>query len=387
MNRRNFMRKSSTLFGAGVALKYCKPCFSGISRLNASTLAIKSSSDDTPALEYRVLGKTGLKVTAVGYGAMRTTDPAVVHRALDLGINFIDTAHGYQNGNNESMIGKVMKQRRNEAYVCTKISNSDKEKMEKMIEKSLKRLQMDTVDILCYHSVKTIDRLHKEDAMELFMKWKKQGKARFIGFSTHRNEPELLEQAAKDKFWDVILVAYNFTKSHRLTKAIEAAARAGIGIVAMKTQAGGYKDSKMGSLSPHQAALKWVLNNPNVSTTIPSMTTFEELGEDIQAMGKKMGWHDRKVLDRYGQVIDPLYCRACNACLQTCPNGVDIPEVNRCLMYAEGYGDLSLARTNYAELSTDENASKCMRCERCVARCVNGLNLARKMEIAAKLFA
>ena len=386
MNRRSFILKSSTALGIGVASKVCEPVFSKMNRVYASTVNDKSSTKDTPSLEYRVLGKTGLKVSAVGYGAMRTTDPAVVHRALDLGINFIDTAHGYQDGNNEIMIGNVMKQRRDEAYVCTKIPHADKKRMTEMFETSLKRLQMDTVDILHYHSVKTIERLHNEEAMALLTKWKKQGKTRFIGFSTHTNEAELLGQAAKDKFWDVILVAYNFKKSPELTKAIEAVAKAGIGVVAMKTQAGGYKDSQMGSWSPHQAALKWVLQNPHVHAAIPSMTTFEELEEDVQVMGKKMGWHDRKVLDRYGQIIDPLYCRACNSCVLTCPHGVDIPEINRCLMYAEGYGDLALARMNYAELSTDQNVSHCIGCEKCVAKCVHGLNIARKMETAHRMF-
>lgn len=350
MKRRNFLLKSSTVIGAGLALGSIEAAGSGMSKLATAEKEDESSFKNNLSLEYRTLGKTGLKVTTIGYGAMRTTDPAVVHRALDLGINFIDTAHSYQDGNNEIMVGKIMQQRRADAYVCTKIRSAPVEKMAKMFETSLKRLQMDSVDILYYHSIKNLDGLRNEDVLNLFMKWKKEGKTRFIGFSTHKNEAELLEQAAKDKFWDVILVAYNFKKSPQLTKAINTAAKAGMGIVGMKTQAGGYKNSKMGSLNPHQASLKWVLQNPNVHTTIPSMTTFEELDEDIRVMGRKMGRLDQKTLDRYGQVIDPIYCRSCNACVSSCPHGVDIPEINRCLMYVEGYRDFPLAMNNYADL-------------------------------------
>ncbi|MBN1348650.1 aldo/keto reductase [candidate division KSB1 bacterium] len=384
MKRRNFLIKSSGVIGAGLALS------SGVSGAQKLALAAGEEQDSgkiqvTP--EYRVLGKTGMKVTTVSYGAMRTTDPAVLHRALDLGINLIDTAHGYQDGNNEIMVGKVMKERRGEAYVCTKIHPAPIDKMETMFEESLKRLQMNTVDILYYHNIKELDVLHNEDVLKLFNKWKKEGKTRFIGFSTHKNEAELLEQAAKDKAWDVILVAYNFKKTPQLTKAINAVAKAGIGVVGMKTQAGGYKDSKMGSLTPHQASLKWVLQNPNVHTTIPSMTTFEELNEDIQVMGQKMGRRDHDLLERYGQVIDPIYCRSCNACTASCRHGVDIPEINRCLMYVEGYGDFPLAMTNYAELSERENLSQCSRCSECAASCIHGIDLPNKIKSAMNIFA
>ena len=360
-------------------------------------LFIFEKSDTKLNLEYRTLGKTGLRVTIVGYGAMRTTDSAVLQRALDLGINFVDTAHGYQDGNNELMVGKVIAPRRKEIILCTKIPAADKgrfrqylpdsttkSKMEDWFETSLQRLKTDYVDILYLHNSKTIDDIHNEAANELFSKWKTEGKIRFMGFSTHSNEAELLEQAAKDKFWDVILVAYNFKKEEALTKAVQAAAAAGIGIVAMKTQAGGYKTDALGDVSPHQAALKWVLQNPAVHTTIPSMTTFAELEEDVQVMGQKMGWHDRKILHRYSQAIDKHYCRSCGACIETCPHGMDSPELNRCLMYYQGYGDLNLARTSFNALPFE---TKCVSCSYCRAQCKYGIDLASRMALIPELFA
>ncbi len=373
--RRHFIRNTGAIAG-GVWITR-----SGLS--NAKT----NQKSDKIVPEYRTLGKTGLKVTTIGYGAMRTTDAAVLERALDLGINIVDTAYVYQGGNNEIMVGNVLKKRRKDVILCTKIKPDKEKDMIRMFEESLQRLQTDYVDILYAHSFKKIDHLHNEIIMNLFQRFKKEGKVRFIGFSTHSNETELVNQAAEDRFWEVILVAYNFEKEKELTPAINKAGAAGIGIVGMKTQAGGYETESMGRLSPHQAALKWVLQNPNVHTTIPSMVTFDQLEENIQVMGKKMGWNDRKILNKYGQGIDKRYCRSCGMCVDTCPNGVDIPEVNRCYMYADGYNDPNLARTNYRELSNSENAEKCQNCDVCVATCKYGINLKNRMPSMNQLLA
>jgi len=377
VNRRHFLKAGATAMAAGLVTPSVRPVWSATE---------PEKPQQKINLEYRMLGKTGLKVTTVAYGAMRTTDPAVLERALDLGINLVDTAYVYQGGNNEVMVGNVLKKRRKDAFLCTKAKPGSKKELQRQFETSLKRLQMDYVDILYLHSVSEIDQIHNAEAMEFFTQLKKEGKVRFIGFSTHNNEAELVRQAAEDKFWEVILVAYNFQKEPALTEAIHKAAAAGIGIVGMKTQAGGYDTKTLGNLSPHQAALKWVLQNQSVHTTIPSMSTFAELEEDVQVMGQKMGWRDRNTLERYGQLINQEYCRSCNACRETCPNGVNIPELNRCYMYLAGYHDFNLARTNYLELAP-ENREACGDCTECVARCKYGIQLSSRMPQINQMFA
>jgi len=369
-DRRDFMRKSTFALAAGWLSNRVSPV------LAASE---KNKQKQPVNLEFRTLGKTDLRVSTVGYGAMRTTDPSVLEKALDMGINFVDTAYIYQGGNNEKLVGSVLKGRRKDVILCTKIKPNSRKKMAEMFETSLRRLQTDYVDILYLHSLKEISDLYHEPAMELFMQWKKAGKIRFLGFSTHKNETVLLSQASKDKFWDVILVAYNFKKEKALTRAVDQAAGAGIGIVGMKTQAGGYETKEMGGLSPHQAALKWVLRNPNVHATIPSMVSFAQLEENVRVMGRKMGWYDRKTLEYYSHSIDLRYCRTCGACKGTCPSGVDIPEVNRCFMYYEGYRDRELALANYDDLLPEHRADKCGNCPTCQARCKYGIDLARRM--------
>ncbi len=134
----------------------------------------------------------------------------------------------------------------------------------------------------------------------------------------------------------------------------------------------------------HQAALKWVLDDTNVTTAIAGMKTLEHIRELMPVMGTKMTGADERILARYGKAIDPYYCRRCGQCQNTCPQGVDISTVNRALMYAEGYKEYELAKATFDEVS---EAALCSTCPECVARCVNGLNIAEKMRQARSLLA
>ncbi len=348
----------------------------------------KAKKKETQNLDYRILGRTGLKVTTIGYGAMRTRDHAVIHRALDLGINYIDTARVYMDGYNEIVVGKVMKTRRKEAFIATKTLpdlNTVNSLMESL-EKSLKSLNTDYVDIIQLHNLKAINEIQNEECMKALQKMKKQGKARFIGFTTHRNQTELVTEATKLDFYDIILVAYNFKSPDSLGKAIQGAAEKGIGIICMKTQAGGYQDHTVGVHTPHQAALKWVLQNKGVSTTISSMVTYAQLDEDVQAMNSHLGWNDRKSLHRYGKAIDKTLCRMCDKCKSMCPKGVDILDVNRSLMYFNGYHDYPLAVNTYRGIPEFKQPISCKDCTSCNVQCAFGLDIRKKMLQALKIF-
>jgi predicted aldo/keto reductase-like oxidoreductase len=341
-----------------------------------------------PAVEYRTLGNTGLKVSVVSYGAMMTRDPAIIHKALDLGINFIDTARVYMAGYNEVIVGKVLRNRRREVYVATKFRPGKKttDGMIKTFEKSLKVLQTDYVDIIYLHNLKRTTQINNEQAMEALQRIKKEGKARFIGFSSHQNQVELIKEAIKMDFYDVILTAYHFQSAQDLSDVIMKAAQAGIGIVAMKTQAGGYKEHEMKNVSPHQAALKWVLQNRGVACAIPSMVTYGQLYENIQAMGSKMGWQDRKILQKYGQLINQKFCRLCDECKNHCPKGVDVFNINRSLMYTQGYKNFDQAVNTYRSIKTEKLPYSCQDCSQCIVQCRYGLDIRSNMLNALNTF-
>ena len=142
-------------------------------------------------------------------------------------------------------------------------------------------------------------------------------------------------------------------------------------------------------ITPTQALIKWVLEDPNVDTVIPGVTSFEQLAEDVAVMGMKMGFFDRRTLNRYAEAVDGGYCRGvagCTGCRGQCPNGVEICELNRCLRYAYGYGDFGLARENYARLPVSSRIEACGDCDECAVQCAHGLDLTQTVRHARKLF-
>jgi uncharacterized protein len=345
-----------------------------------------------PAPVYRTLGRTGLKITMISFGAMLTPEPEVIKIAFDHGVNYVDTARRYMGGKNEEIVAKALKGNRDKVYVATKISpaSTSKENIFKDVETSLKALETDYVDVIQLHNLTgREDRIFNPEIREALVRLKEQGKVRFFGVTTHKNEAEVLHALAddKDRFFDTALVKYNFKSDAQTKQAIARAAQANIGIIAMKTLAGGYATDALGPFSPYQAAIKWVLQDQHITATIPGMRDLAQLREDIAVMGTRFGYLDNFILKRYGAAVQPYYCHLCGKCEATCPKGVEISTINRCLMYAEAYKSPVLARSTYHEIPSSLSASVCLDCSDCVARCINKLDIPVKMERARKLLA
>lgn len=381
MNRREFLKMGV----AGSA-----SAFLGGTGLAEAAQAVLPGAFVFPDPVYRTLGRTGLKITMVSFGAMLTPEAEVIRTALDHGVNYIDTARRYMGGRNEEIVAQALKGRRDKVYVATKTVSKTPKDIFRDIERSLKALGTDYVDVYQLHNLTgKDDRLFLPEVREALLKLRTQGKVRFFGVTSHKNEAEVIHAVVDDKerFYDTVLVKYNFKSDAETTKAIARAAQANIGVIAMKTQAGGYKTDALGPFSPHQAALKWVLQNRHVTAAIPGMRDMAELREDISVMGMRFGYFDGLLLKRYGSAIQSYYCHLCGQCEGTCPKGVEISTVNRCLLYAQAYRSDALARATYGEIPTSASASACLDCSECVATCVNGLNIPVKMEAARKLLA
>jgi uncharacterized protein len=381
MKRRDFL-KLGVLGATGAILGWDGP----------AGAAQKASGPFTfPAPVYRTLGRTGLKITIVSFGAMLTPEPEVIRVAFEHGVNYVDTARRYMNGRNEETVARALKGMHDKVYVATKIisSSRSKEDIFRDVETSLKALERDHIDVIQLHNVTDRERLFEPEMREALVKLKQQGKVRFFGVTTHTNETEVVNAIVddKDKFFDTILVKYNFKSGDDLKKAVARAAQAGIGVIAMKTQAGGYKTDALGPISPHQAALKWALQDKNITAAIPGMRDMGHLREDIAVMGMRLTLVDSMILRCYGAAVASHYCHMCGKCEETCPRGVQISVVNRSLMYAEAYRSAELARGTYGEIPASASASACIDCGQCVARCVNGLDVAAKMARARELLA
>ncbi|MDQ7785422.1 MAG: aldo/keto reductase [Desulfomonilaceae bacterium] len=369
MGRRTFMKGATSAF-LGLATTPL---------LAAGDSHAKTSTNQAP--EYRTLGKTGLKVTAVGMGVMNCSDPSVLLRAYDLGVNFYDTARVYMGGRNESLVGRVFQGKRDKVLIQTKVRMTSSEKKNReSVETSLKSLRTDYVDVLLVHALKTPGEVCSPAVTEFLQAMKKEGKARFTGFSSHTNMASLLNAAAKAGCHDVALVSYNFTHSNKLKEAIALAADSGIGVVAMKTQAGGYKAAKMAGLNPHQAALKYVLTDRNVSTAVPGVKTMEEIDQCAGVMGTAFSRGDSDALHRYDGYLQGRVCTMCGGCVGDCPYGVNHTDVLRVVMYYDGYGSRRLIDEALRDRDLVEQCSQCAECASCSIQCRRGVDIRAQME-------
>jgi len=383
MNRREFLKVG--LVGTTSALLGSNTVAEAIGQYAAS------EPFAFPAPVYRTLGRTGLKIAVVSFGAMLTPEAEVIRTAFEHGVNYVDTARKYMDGKNEGIVAKALKGWRDKVFVATKTlpTSKSKEDIIRDVETSLRTLETDYVDIIQLHNLTDKVRIFVPETREALVRLREQGKVRFFGVTTHKNQPEVLNALVDDpdRFFDTALVAYNFKSDDDTKEAIAKAASAKIGIIAMKTQAGGYATDALGPISPHQAALKWVLQNQHITTTIPGMRDTAELKEDIAVMGMPFGYADERTLQRYNAAVKPYYCHFCGKCEATCPRGVEISTINRSLMYAEGYKSTELALSTYREIPVAASASACLGCEDCVAHCVNGLDIGTKMQQARKILA
>ena len=367
----------------------------------ASNFGLLQSPEKPPAraadgpvkLDYRVLGGTGLKVTKVGFGCMITSDPSVIERAADVGINYFDTARGYQHGNNERMVGAALGARRKQLILSTKSASGDKASLLKDLDTSLSELKTDYVDIWYLHSKDKPTEI-RDDMIEAQQIARHQGKIRFAGMSTHAL-PLMAEWTVQKKAFDVVLTVCNFAIDKSMDDAIAAVAKTGTGVVGMKVMAGGFRDikpsnplySKLQRDGAMLAALKWVLKRPDIQTTIPSMTDMDQLDENLRAMAEPYSAGDDKTLSAHLEQIRPMYCRFCGACDGACAKGLPVADMLRILTYADGYREFALARERFQELPVQHTSVRCSDCAACTVDCPHGVHVAERLTRAQELFA
>ncbi len=256
-------------------------------------------------LEMRVLGRSGIKATVVGYGASRSMESSLLLAALDHGMNFVDTGRSYFNGNNERMVGEALKGIRKEVVIQSKMrvrlrgdedsgeAASIQKAMQASLDASLEALRTDYIDIMLLHDVSDLRVLENETVMGFLSAAKEKGIIRAHGFSCH-NVIEILESANRTKFYDIIMLPYNHKGSYvhmlsgrssewdqpRVEIELEKAHRNRLGVVAMKTCSAGPVAFKGDSKASFQGALKWVLDHAFVGTMAVAMSNMDQIKEN-----------------------------------------------------------------------------------------------------------
>jgi predicted aldo/keto reductase-like oxidoreductase len=180
-----------------------------------------------------------------------------------------------------------------------------------------------------------------------------------------------------------------------MDQAIATASKAGMGVVAMKVMAGGIRRvqpsdpiyKKLTQPGAMLAALKWVVNKPNVATTIPSITDNDQLEENLKAMGNPLSAGDEKTLAAHLEMIRPVYCRLCGECDGMCKKGLPVADVLRYLTYADGYGQFALGRERFLEMASEHTAVRCGDCAECTVECPHGVLVPERVARAQEIFA
>ncbi len=391
INRREFIGKTAAgVFSTGL----------GLPLLQGKALP-QSSTEEIPT---RTLGRTNLSIPILSFGVMNSDSPDLIRKAIDMGLKHLDTASVYLRGNSEMSIGKTLYEdkTRDKIYLATKmrfardndknifITNgpareplATKENFQKQLETSLKRLRTDYVDILYLHSCYSPEMANYEPMMEALIKAKKDGKTRFIGTSTHKNEPEVIRATVDAGIYDVVLTAQSVVLDRKedIKKAIAYAASKNIGVVAMKTHGGVGRNKEADPGINHESAFKWVLSDENICTTIPGMTTFEQLDFNFSVI-KNYALTAREEMDvrQASSIQNPLYCQNCRECVSACPKGVEIPSLMRAYMYAEGYGNLLQAEMTAEVLPEDKGLKTCVECPACSASCPYGIKIYDRLQ-------
>ncbi len=358
----------------------------------------------TPSeVTHRMLGKTGLKVSSVGFGTGFNPKADVIARAIDLGVNYFDTSRDY--GDCERLVGEAIKGKRDKILISTKTGGLTKEDIFKQIDTSLKMLGTDHVDIYHLHAKDNPERV-TDEAIEALEILKQQGKTRAIGLSTH--DPHgMVDFILKLDKLDVVQLTYSYPiNSFFRDAAIKKLNAAGIGLIAMKAVIAisgirmmeefakgrnlmnmdiDFTPKKTGEAAV--SAIKWVLHNPAISTVVVDPTNVTNLEMNVRAMTEPYTAKDERLLYALNEQMRPLYCRMCYECKGQCPNGIPVTDVLRFLAYNDFGGNFHQARGKFMELPKEVRDVRCRDCSSCSVQCPNGVTVRDRLIRAQELLA
>ncbi len=398
MSKKNFQRRDFLkLSVAGIAgtagVMMSKGLFA-----NENKLIDESTKNDSSKMVYRTLGKTGLKVPVVSSGKIPVDNDNLARAILRSGLVHIDSAHVYDEGKNEEVLGRLMKEFKRENFIiASKIKGPfdwDKNEFTKeatteflldQFETTIKRFDLKYIDILYIHDISSKETAMHEPSIKALKILKEKGKVRFTGLSTHKNEAEVIEAAIESKFYDIVLTAYNFKQENvmNVKAAIKKANEAGLGVVGMKVFAGHFWDKEKTKPIDRTAALKWAISDENLHTMLISFKSFDQIDEAIAAAAKPKLTRKEKEKLEIPKNTSGLYCPGCTTCNGQCIYKLKIPEAMRAYMYAYGYNETRKARRLLDRINL--SGAPCKLCPVCNVNCPMGFDVREKISDIARL--
>jgi predicted aldo/keto reductase-like oxidoreductase len=378
-------------------------------------------------MQYRYLGRTGCRVSALGFGCMRLPviggdegrideAPAVrlLQAAIERGVNYFDTAYPYHRGASEPFVGRVLQGAlRQQVILATKLPSWQVERGEdfdRFLDEQLRRLRTDRIDCYLLHSLKADwwRKLAGLGVLEFLERALRGGRIRFAGFSFH-DELDVFKEIVDAYDWDFCQIQYNYMdeETQAGTQGLAYAAAQGLGVVVMEPLRGGplaaqappdirtlWETSRV-KRTPAEWALRWVWDRPEVGVVLSGMNSFEQVVENCRIAGEGLPGsllaEERELIGRVrdlyrGRIRVP--CTGCGYC-QPCPEGVNIPRIFA--LYNDGFifGSHRWARIMYSQVSNaGQTAPSCSACGQCVEACPQGIDIiARLRECHALLTA
>lgn len=333
-------------------------------------------------MEYRTLGKTGLRISRMGFGGIpiqridKEGTRSLMKELLEAGVNYIDTARGYTVS--EEYLGYGLEGIRDQFVLATKSMARTKEAMAADIETSLGNLRTDYIDLYQVHnpSMEQLEQVMAEGgALEALKEAKAAGKIRHIGLTAH--SAAVFARALELDWVETIMFPYNIVENQG-EELIRKCGEKNVGFVCMKPLAGG-------AIEDATLALRYVCSNPDVTVVIPGMAEARELEENVTACENSMPLtkEEEEKLEAVKKQLGTNFCRRCNYCAP-CTVGINIPSVFLFAGYLERYDLGDWARDRYQSLSV--KASACVECGECETRCPYHLPIREMLKKCAAEF-
>lgn len=409
INRRMFLSKASAgIAGVGAGV------FTGS---GIESFRDKNGTEIPKIKEYRTLGRTGFKVSDIGCGPAVMTNENLLRAVIDSGVNIIDTAEFYGNGNNEILVGKAIKGHdRKKLFINTKLRIAETDKQEDIVlrtRKCLERLNTDYLDGMMLWNPSSTEAVKNKVFHRAFEQLKREGRVKFCGISSHGSEHtemnrENMEQiicgAAEDGRFDLVLFVYNYVQREMGENILKLCAKKNVGTTLMKTDplGQGYSELLAGvrkALSENQpisdytkkryeliiekqkkaeqflnenprfnkatrreAAVSFCLDNPAVSSVLISFRTFEDINNYLVLSGNKLTSKNLSVINTLKENCGFLYCRhACGKCEPSCPLKVPVNTIMRYNHYFTAQAREKYSIQQYSLLA-GANAGSCSSC-------------------------
>ena len=405
MKRRAFIINGALTLGAGAILAGC-------------------GNKKTMQKEGEVVKRKfhNLDIPLLGFGCMRLPmmkdddkkiDMAELDRmteyAMNHGVNYFDTAYMYVNGKSESAMGKTLKQYKREDYFLTSKSPiffmKKKDDVKRIFDEQLKRCQTDYFDFYMCHNINnnTVDTYRKVDMYNQLLKFKEEGKIKYLGFSYHGN-PELLREIVKEHKWDFAQLQVNYldwdvVKAHEQYDIVQAEnipvtvmePLRGGGLVNLSDKALNKLKEKYPNASPAEFGLRWAASRKNVITVLSGMSNLEQMKQNIATFMnyKDMTQDEEKLAQELSHIIQSqgeINCTACKYCMEVCPREINIPAAFSLYNQYKQQKNKFMFATYYETLTETEKPDKCIKCALCSKNCPQNLDIPQLLEKVANAY-